>query len=212
MTWKLIGLSDGIAGQSINVDRDLLIGRHQQADIVLQSALVSRRHAGIELKEDGSIWISDLGSSNGTFVNGQQISEPTQLHNGDEIHFQEIIFQVLSEQDAEVVEQQLEDKQLDSDDETQSLANAKPSDEGMPTLQQRTDTEVRADGMPQSVSIPKPAPIPADVDINQPAQQTTPTTDERSQDIERAKSAKVGMVVWVILAIILLLALVLFMR
>ncbi|HTU89897.1 MAG TPA: FHA domain-containing protein, partial [Gemmataceae bacterium] len=60
----------------------LLIGRQEDADIVLESLAVSRQHARIFCREDKYI-IEDVGSSNGTFVNSQRISGPTPLVEGD---------------------------------------------------------------------------------------------------------------------------------
>ena len=71
MAWKLEAADD--QAQSVIVDRDMLVGRHQDADVVLQAADVSRRHAGLSLK-DNALWVQDLNSSNGTFVNDVRIA------------------------------------------------------------------------------------------------------------------------------------------
>ena len=57
------------------------IGRDPGNDLVLDSPVVSRRHAVLQLR-DGAYWLRDLGSTNGTVVNGQLISE-TALRDGD---------------------------------------------------------------------------------------------------------------------------------
>ena len=59
-------------------------GRSTSADIPLLSALASRRHATFTLTENG-VTVSDHGSRNGVFVNGQRIAEPHPLHAGDVI-------------------------------------------------------------------------------------------------------------------------------
>lgn len=206
MTWKLVGISEGIIGQSMLLDRDILIGRHQQADLVLQSAQVSRRHAGIEYRaDDQSIWIQDLGSSNGTFVNGQQIQQTTQLKHGDEIRFQDIIFQVQYDAAAQAVAQPTT---TDED-----LSNQRPSDEGMPTLQERSvDVQVRADGTPQAVAIPKPAPIPEHVDIHAPQPIEPMPSPTPSNDPEYAKNAKAGIITWIIIVVAVVIAMIAFLR
>lgn len=58
------------------------IGRESSSDIYLSSSNVSRRHAQVERK-DGKIVITDLGSKNGTYVNGTRISTPHQIKSGD---------------------------------------------------------------------------------------------------------------------------------
>ncbi len=45
MTWKIQAISGDLTGQEISIDRDMLVGRHQQADIVLQQSEISRKHA-----------------------------------------------------------------------------------------------------------------------------------------------------------------------
>jgi pSer/pThr/pTyr-binding forkhead associated (FHA) protein len=58
------------------------IGRDQSNDICLPEQSVSRSHARIVVQPDG-VWVEDLGSRNGTFVNGQRITAPTRLQPGD---------------------------------------------------------------------------------------------------------------------------------
>lgn len=61
-----------------------VIGRTEDADIRLDRTEVSRCHAMITVQGTTAI-IEDLGSKNGTFVNGHQVAGPTPLSNGDEI-------------------------------------------------------------------------------------------------------------------------------
>jgi len=62
-----------------------IIGRESDSDIQIDERQVSRRHAEIT-RTDHKFIIRDLGSKNGTFVNGQAISqEPVSIRNGDEI-------------------------------------------------------------------------------------------------------------------------------
>lgn len=60
----------------------LLIGRQEEADIYLESLAVSRSHARI-VCQGGEYFVEDVGSSNGTFINGRRISGPTPLSMGD---------------------------------------------------------------------------------------------------------------------------------
>jgi len=61
-----------------------VIGRTGDADICIDKTEVSRCHAMITVQGTTAI-IEDLGSKNGTFVNGHQVAGPTPLTNGDEI-------------------------------------------------------------------------------------------------------------------------------
>ncbi len=71
----------------VNVTKTIYIGRGAHNDIVLDSdLLVSRKHAVIEHTED-SFTIQDLGSTNGTYVNGNPLKEKEvkSLKNGDTV-------------------------------------------------------------------------------------------------------------------------------
>ena len=57
------------------------IGRWHEVDLHVQAELVSRQHAML-IVEEGRAFLEDLGSANGTFINGQQITEPTLLPPG----------------------------------------------------------------------------------------------------------------------------------
>src|SRR5579863_9940585 len=63
------------------------VGRSVTNDLVLDEESVSRNHALVYASEAGVYYINDLGSSNGTFVNGSRVSAPTQLKDGDRILF-----------------------------------------------------------------------------------------------------------------------------
>ena len=63
--------------------RELYIGRSEESDIFLGEKKISRKHSMIQVSEDG-IRITDLESTNGTFVNSKKISE-MELKNGDKI-------------------------------------------------------------------------------------------------------------------------------
>jgi DNA-binding response OmpR family regulator len=73
------------SGKEWVLDRDvMIIGRGNDCDIHVPARQVSRLHARIERRNQGYLLI-DLGSKNGTHVNGQEIKEPFLLQDGDEI-------------------------------------------------------------------------------------------------------------------------------
>jgi pSer/pThr/pTyr-binding forkhead associated (FHA) protein len=73
-------------GMSILVDDELLIGRHADgAGRLADDEEISRSHARISLDRSGFCAIEDLGSTNGTFVNGLRIAGPQTLSVGDTI-------------------------------------------------------------------------------------------------------------------------------
>jgi hypothetical protein len=68
------------------IDRDpVVIGRGEDCDVVIPKRQISRQHARVERAGEGYV-LRDLGSKNGTCVNGQQVrGEPFPLKDGDEI-------------------------------------------------------------------------------------------------------------------------------
>ncbi|MFV5660318.1 FHA domain-containing protein [Acinetobacter pittii] len=203
MTWKLQAITGEITGQEINVDRDMLVGRHQDADVLLQAAEISRRHAALLLK-DQALWVQDLNSSNGTFVNDIRIEQEKQLHDGDIVQFASFKFSVLAPAQKITELPEIEAEPVNT------TSSPDLSDQGMPSLAERAaEVEVRRDGMPQNISIPKPAPIPEGVDIN--AQQQSPIAFDEpvsrvAEEKEQQKNASVGLITIIILVILAVLA------
>lgn len=68
-----------------------IIGRNRDCDLCLTDLSVSRRHAQLVRREDGWI-VSDLGSHNGTRLNGWLVREPVRLSAGDRIDFGSVAF------------------------------------------------------------------------------------------------------------------------
>ncbi|MFW1946432.1 FHA domain-containing protein [Acinetobacter bereziniae] len=198
MTWKLQAISGELEGQEVTIDRDMLVGRHQDADLLLQSAEISRRHAAFLLKDD-ALWVQDLKSSNGTFVNDIRIDQDKMLMDGDIVQFASIKFNVLAPvkavevadqsiaeptsiiADAEPSVSQLAEQQvqqpaeaiataeLDTAVSVEPSAAEKMSEQGMPELSARDrNVQITREGMPSGVAVPKPAPIPEGVDVHTP--------------------------------------------
>ena len=72
------------SGRQVPLDHPLEIGREGGADIVLDDELVSRRHVRVSPENSGAV-VEDLGSLNGSFVNGDEIHSPTRLGAGDQL-------------------------------------------------------------------------------------------------------------------------------
>jgi pSer/pThr/pTyr-binding forkhead associated (FHA) protein len=73
------------AGTTVRVDRALVIGRADDADLALADARVSRHHARVAPSPGGGVTVEDLGSSNGTFVNQRPAHAAVRIDPGDEL-------------------------------------------------------------------------------------------------------------------------------
>jgi pSer/pThr/pTyr-binding forkhead associated (FHA) protein len=85
-------ISGSRAGQSVGVPGELIIGR-ENADLTIDDAEVSRRHVAVRLK-GRHLEIEDLGSANGTFVDGKRITDPVTVGGGAKIRVGRTEFEV----------------------------------------------------------------------------------------------------------------------
>lgn len=228
MTWKIQAITGELTGQEISIDRDMLVGRHQSADIVLQAGEISRKHAAFLLK-DQALWLQDLNSSNGTFVNDVRIEHETLLKEGDIIQFAGLKFSVLAPAkeiepalaETEIVPTSEQPSEAVAASETAAAAPVEPAaktaaeqmnDQGMPELNERdANVQVSRDGMPQGVAVPKPAPIPEGVDLSAIPEKQTPIAVETpvsrvEQAKEEQKNASLGLISIIVLIILAIIA------
>jgi pSer/pThr/pTyr-binding forkhead associated (FHA) protein len=81
-----------LAGRRVEVTAALVLGR-QAADLVVEDPQVSRRHASLRPAGD-ALEVEDLGSLNGTWVNGARIQGATRLAPGDRVRVGDTTFEV----------------------------------------------------------------------------------------------------------------------
>ena len=74
------------SGESHSIIGNMVIGRESDCGICLNHKKVSRYHAKVHVVDNG-IMVSDLQSSNGTFVNGIRVTNPVAIEVGDEVQF-----------------------------------------------------------------------------------------------------------------------------
>ena len=94
-TWNL-SVEKGpkeLRGVSIVVRGPVIVGRSPSADIVIAAGYVSARHARFSLMGQ-NLFVEDLGSTNGTTVNGQPISDPVALNNNDVVNVGDVSIRV----------------------------------------------------------------------------------------------------------------------
>jgi pSer/pThr/pTyr-binding forkhead associated (FHA) protein len=74
------------SNREIVLKSETTFGRHADCDVLLTEGHASRRHAKLLLTPDGA-WIEDLGSANGTFINGSRITGRVRIASGDRLRF-----------------------------------------------------------------------------------------------------------------------------
>ncbi|PCK09940.1 MAG: hypothetical protein COA42_01385 [Alteromonadaceae bacterium] len=86
-SWYLEGdfHNDGTVSHQHIKNLPAVLGRDESLGLTIYSPSVSRKHARLELRND-ALWIMDLDSRNGTYVNRELIKAPTHLDHGDIIH------------------------------------------------------------------------------------------------------------------------------
>ncbi|MEO1970672.1 MAG: SpoIIE family protein phosphatase [Pirellulaceae bacterium] len=92
-------------GRRYKVQDTQTLGRHPDCEIVIEVGAVSRQHARVSsTPKEGVYVVEDLGSRNGTFLNGQAVAEPTSLKDGDRIRICDVEFSYLATQPAHTLD------------------------------------------------------------------------------------------------------------
>ena len=169
-SWQLIGLSPALADLTIDIDKSLSIGRSDSNDLVLATSQISRQHAKIN-RIGEQLYVQDLGSSNGTFINGERIgTDAHALQATDELAFADLVFLVVNAP----VDALNGDSFLDS---LQDIENFTP------TIDIHTQTESTASVEPSSLNAAANAAPVIDVVTTQdflPSEQLSNTHVEQS--------------------------------
>ena len=102
--WQLIANADWLEGQKFPLLAHTVLGRDPSCDITIPGTHLSRRHAEIAINGH-NLLVRDLGSSNGTFVNGKKVSSG-ELYPGDQIQFDVLTFTVEGPVDLDATERE----------------------------------------------------------------------------------------------------------
>ena len=81
------------AGLTFRVTGPLILGRSPEADVVLQDPYASDFHVRLAF-QGGEVRLHDLGSTNGTLVNGERVAAPLALHRGDKVQIGHTIMEM----------------------------------------------------------------------------------------------------------------------
>ena len=169
-SWQLIGLSPALADLTIDIDKSLSIGRSDSNDLVLATSQISRQHAKIN-RIGEQLYVQDLGSSNGTFINGERISTDAHaLQATDELAFADLVFLVVN-------------APVDALDDDSFLGSLQDIENFTPTTDIHTQTESTASVEPISPNAASNAAPVIDVVTTQdflPSEQMSNTHVEKS--------------------------------
>ena len=76
--------AEGARARTVAVSGNMVVGRAAECELTLDDTFVSQQHARLFAK-NGSWYVEDLGSTNGTFVNDQRLGAPAMVQPGDRI-------------------------------------------------------------------------------------------------------------------------------
>jgi len=85
--------SDSQSGLEIPIDSVVVMGRSEQADVILDDSYASEFHLRFSL-DNGNLFVQDLGSTNGTYVNGRRITAPVTVTRGDAVQVGKSVMEV----------------------------------------------------------------------------------------------------------------------
>ncbi len=184
--YQLTMRSGPTTGETYPLEQEeTLMGRDLANDIAIGDPEVSRRHARF-VKKEGTIYIEDLGSTNGTFLNGERISNPQQLRPGDVI--------TLGENIVLVFEKASYDIDITPPTPPQKATVPEPSYEGQPPMPETFPPPPE----PSAYEEPQPTPPPST---------TIPPQTPRPEDVQRRQKGD-GMPTWLVILIIAIVVLI----
>lgn len=138
---RIILSTPGVPDREIEIRGTVTVGRHPDQDLQILDRLVSKAHARIEKTEQGC-FIHDLGSRNGTFVNGRPLRAPHKLKSGDSISVgaSKLIFleETMTEEQVE-----LSDKTISS--AVRSVLDSRLATDFLPEKELSNETSLRQD-------------------------------------------------------------------
>lgn len=203
VTWQLNALTEALGDLTLTVDDSLSIGRGNDNDVVLGSKSVSRNHALLSVL-NGDLYIKDLDSSNGTFINDERIegNKSTHLNANDTVGFAGFAFKVAAPMAAETESTPVTQTVTKSGAKpvTATQADVASSDAELAQVSKVANTDEQVKEVPSAVATPVVTPTVSEQDSQQPtvldsaqvdAQETTNTLDESVIDADSVVSSPV---------------------
>lgn len=94
MKVKLKVLRGASAGKEFGISSPkYVIGRSQDCDLRPKSEAISRHHCAVSVR-DGKVFVRDLKSRNGTFVNGERVLDECEIQSGDRLYIGQLVFEI----------------------------------------------------------------------------------------------------------------------
>lgn len=191
--WQLKALTEALGELTLSVEDSLSIGRGQDNDVVLGSKQISRNHALLSVL-NGKLYLKDLDSSNGTFVNDERIeaNKSKHLSDNDKVSFAALSFTVIAPQVNSLTNDTIQD--TIQDDAIQSAPSAEESETRASSetndgqLAAAVDDNINntSDSPKETWEVEEEAPLesilPPEVPSNQP--DTNTTTDTIQQPVQ----------------------------
>lgn len=84
---------EGERGRTYELPEEVTVGRAPGCGVRVDDAYTSSIHARV-YRRDGTLWVEDLGSTNGTWLNGERLTAPTKVDRGDLVQVGGTVFEV----------------------------------------------------------------------------------------------------------------------
>ena len=192
--WALITDDAAIEKKTVPITGKMLVGREDSCDIVIPRKEISRKHAEIEISGE-VLQVKDLGSVNGTFLNGERI-EQADVKPGDELRFDIVVYKVdgpIIDPNKTVMRAAIDLPDVDSD--------ATQVNPAIPMPDEAPKAEVKSEPEPAAKPEIKPEPRPAPSEPVELANEKTqiqepvsapPTVKPAEPEVAKPKSVEIA--------------------
>lgn len=182
---ELIIFSGKMKGQRLILpDREVIVGRDEACHMRIASSLISRRHCALKGTANG-VWVRDLESQNGTYVNDVAINEPFLMKGGDVLRIGAALFQV-----PRIRPSQQKSEQLSDDDISSWLTEEEQTDSAAPDTTVIKGRQSQAPA-PTAMSHPPLTPAPAPPAATPPEARKVPPPTIRPPKTVKEQAAEI---------------------
>lgn len=182
---ELIIFSGKMKGQRLILpDREVIVGRDEACHMRIASSLISRRHCALKGATNG-VWVRDLESQNGTYVNDVAIDEPFLMKGGDVLRIGAALFQV-----PRIRPSQQKGEQLSDDDISSWLTEEEQTDSAAPDTTVIKGRQSQAPA-PTAMSHPPLTPPPAPPTATPPEVRKVPPPTIRPPKTIKEQAAEI---------------------